>query len=108
MKRDKIDKNISLLLKEQMPQAAADGNEWFTRKVLNRLPPKPERNYAWINVAVYVISLAICLAGWVIFIFSLTPGILLVKDLLSGIALFAVTVVLLWHALGHLLRMAET
>lgn len=105
MKQDNIDKKLKALLKEQ---ETIDTNEWFTRKVLNRLPPKSRHDYAWINIAVYIICLVICLAGWVMFIFSLTPGLLLVKDLLSGIALFAATAALLWQALGYLLHMAES
>lgn len=104
MKKDDIDKKIGIALKKQMP--AAD-NEWFTRRVLNRLPPKPVRSYSWIAVVAYIISLAICLAGWAVFIFSLSSGVILVKDVVAGAILFATTVALLWSALGKLLKTAE-
>lgn len=107
MKRDETDKKISALLKKA-GQTATASDEWFTRRVINRLPPKSVRSYAWVTVAVYVVCLAICLAGWAWFIFSLTPGILLVKDVLGGAALLFTTVVLLWQGLGELLRTAET
>lgn len=106
MKRDEIDNKLGTLLKEHAPQAA-DNNEWFTRKVLNRLPPKPERNYTWLTVATYIVCFAVCVMVWVGFIISLTPGIILVKDVVVAAILVAVTVALLWHVLRSLLRSSE-
>lgn len=38
MKKDNVDKRLQQILKEEMPPAPQ--NPWFTRKVLNRLPPR--------------------------------------------------------------------
>ena len=37
------DMELSRLLKEQLPEAGR--NEWFTRKVMNRLPEKQQRSF---------------------------------------------------------------
>lgn len=105
MKRDETDNQISAMLKKQLP-ADGSNNEWFTRKVLNRLPPKPRSNYAAAWIAIYVIWLAICLGGWMAFAITLTSGVILVKDVLTFIALIAATALLLFNIVGHTLREA--
>ena len=40
------DMELSRLLKEQLPEAGR--NEWFTRKVMNRLPEKQQRSFGWL------------------------------------------------------------
>ncbi len=102
------DDKIRKLFKEQLPYGGTTDNEWFTRKVLNRLPPKQSRNYNWITIAVYIISLFICSTGWVLFIFSRTPGLLLVKDLVGFVILLSTTIILLWHVISSLLHFSET
>ena len=106
MKRDEIDDRLGALLKEHTPQAA-DSNEWFTRKVLNRLPPKPKRSYTWLTVATYIVCFAVCIMVWLWFFLSLTPGIILVKDVVVAAILVVVTVALLWYVLRSMLRSSE-
>lgn len=106
MKKDDVDKKLGTLLKKHTPQAA-DNNEWFTCKVLNRLPPKPARSYTWLTVAIYIACFAMCFVGWGLFFATLTPGIILVKDVIGIAILVVVTVALLWHVLRNLLRSSE-
>ena len=102
-----IDEKLGKLLKEQSPLDASD-NKWFTRKVLNLLPPKQSRSYTWITIAVYIIGLFICSIGWILFIFSRTPGLLLVKDVVGFAILLLTTIILLWQVISSVLRFSET
>ena len=59
-KKDKIDVELSQLLKQQSYQE--NTNEWFTPRVLNKLPAKQDnsaRHMAW---GFYVAAVLVCLA----------------------------------------------
>lgn len=103
--RDETDLKISKLLKEQ--QAMPHDNEWFTRKVLNRLPPRYVVAGKWIPVATCAACLLACLAGWAMFIFTRTPGVILVRDVVGVAILLASTTAVLYRMLRSILQISE-
>ena len=106
MKKDDVDKKLGTLLKKHTPQAA-DNNEWFTRKVLNRLPPQNNTGCKWIPVATCAACLLACLAGWAMFIFTRTPGVILVRDVVGVAILLASTTAVLYRMLRSILQISE-
>ncbi len=106
MKRDTVDEKIGRLLKKQLPPSAE--NKWFVQKVLNRLPNKQPKSYFWVAAMVNIMCMVVCLIGWVLFIFSLSPNVILVKDVVVGTILFVVTVALFWRWIADLLMYSET
>ena len=95
------DMELSRLLKEQLPEAGR--NEWFTRKVMNRLPEKQQRSFGWLLQVAFALSIILCLVGWVYFLHNLNLEIILVRDVVTLATLFATTVVVMWQFLHTLL-----
>ena len=95
------DKELARLLKEQLPEAGR--NEWFTRKVMNRLPEKQQRSFGWLLPLAFTVSIILCLVGWVYFLHNLNLEIILVRDVVTLATLFATTVVVMWQFLHTLL-----
>ena len=95
------DKELARLLKEQLPEAGR--NEWFTRKVMNRLPEKQQRSFGWLLPLAFAVSIILCLAGWAYFLSNLNLQIILVRDVVTLATLFATTLVVLWQFLHTLL-----
>ena len=95
------DMELSRLLKEQLPEAGR--NEWFTRKVMNRLPEKQQRSFGWLLPLAFALSIILCLAGWAYFLSNLNLQIILVRDVVTLATLFATTLVVLWQFLHTLL-----
>ena len=95
------DMELSRLLKEQLPEAGR--NEWFTRKVMNRLPEKQQRSFGWLLQVAFALSIILCLVGWVYFLNNLNLEIILVRDVVTLATLFATTLVVLWQFLHTLL-----
>ena len=75
------DMELSRLLKEQLPEAGR--NEWFTRKVMNRLPEKQQRSFGWLLPLAFTVSIILCLVGWVYFLHNLNLEIILVRDVVT-------------------------
>ena len=99
------DMELSRLLKEQLPEAGR--NEWFTRKVMNRLPEKQQRSFGWLLPLAFTVSIILCLVGWVYFLHNLNLEIILVRDVVTLATLFATTVVVMWQFL-HTLSSSPT
>ena len=99
MKKDKIDIEISRRLKQSLPEAGH--NEWFTRKVLNRLPEKQKHSRAWVEPSLYFAGLFLCFIGWGLFLFSLNLNAILVKDIICFGLLLVSTVLLLWNIIEN-------
>lgn len=95
MKRDKNDIKISRILKQSLPEAGHD--KWFTRKVLNRLPEKQKHSRAWVEPCLYFACLLACFIGWGLFLYSLSPNVLLVKDIVCFGILTVTTTLLIWN-----------
>ncbi|MEF9924633.1 MAG: hypothetical protein RR854_08695 [Muribaculaceae bacterium] len=91
---DNNDTYLKEYLKKELPQAGKD--EWFTRKVMNRLPDK-KRNYAWIEYVAYAICGIICVCYWAQFVRGLNGSAITVGEILKYFSLLAVSVVLVWQ-----------
>ena len=59
MKRETDDIELGRMLKQIQPEAGS--NEWFTRKVMNRLPEKRSPGLGWLLPAAFALSFIICL-----------------------------------------------
>ncbi len=62
MKPDITDLDIKSMLERDLPPAPK--SDWFTRKVMNRLPEKRTSNYAWIEYAAYTVALLMYVWAW--------------------------------------------
>lgn len=100
--KDKIDDKLSKLLKEESYQETT--NEWFTPRVLNKLPAKGNnsaRHMAWVC---YIAAIVVCVAWWVWRYTTADPTVITVRDILYlGIA-GIVTIMLLFSPLVAMFR----
>lgn len=87
---DKSDDELSRLLKEgSFP--LEDNDQWFTRRVLNRLP---ERRRVKLSSAIvfYGLAAAICVVFWVI-VFNRQWQVITVRDVVYTLILMMITAV---------------
>ncbi len=91
MKRDKLDETLGRLLKEQVSEAPQ--NEWFVRKVMNRLPEKRQSVFSKAEIFSFAIVSVILIAFWGIQVVRLTTSdVITVTDLVGVFALFLCSV----------------
>lgn len=98
---DDDDIELARMLKEQLPEAGR--NEWFTRKVMNRLPEKQHRSLHWLLTVASAVALMLCLAGWAHFLHNLNLQVILVRDVVTLASLFAATVAVIWQLIHPIL-----
>ena len=93
MKQYNDNENLAHILKQKGYHA--NENEWFTRRVMNQLPSKRHKQ-GWLKLALYVLMIAGCTGCWSWYFSTQSDaGVILVRDILSLIALAAGTLVIL-------------
>lgn len=88
MKRNAEDNKLAQLLKENAHQAKP--NEWFTPRVVNRLP-ESGRNYRRLLPVVYAIAFVACVVMCVMFVKNQDLLAVTVRDVLYFTVLLVVT-----------------
>lgn len=101
MRRDRDDIELGDLLKASQPRAGK--NEWFTRKVMNRLPER-RRTFGWVRHVVFLLCFVICAISWAYLIVTQNYDVIIVKDVVAFGTLFAATIVLLWQFMQSLFQ----
>ena len=98
------DKKLAQVLK----QGAHDPgeNEWFTRRVLNKLPEKRPRG-SWRVPVVYAIALLACAICWFMMWRAQDWGAVTVRDILYNVMMGAVTVTVLWQTIISVFHAAD-
>jgi hypothetical protein len=93
---EQLDKDLKTLLDKELPAAPAD--EWFTRKVMNRLPEAEAKpKVGWIDKAIDIV-VAMALVGWWIAAmvstmhYGLTVGTLCMAIMLPCLTVFLIIV----------------
>ena len=101
-KKDKIDIELSKLLKQQSHQETS--NEWFTPRVLNKLPAKQDNSARHIAWGFYVAAVLVCAGvwGWLL-IFSDT-SVITIRDILYTTIAAIVTLVLIFTPIVAMFR----
>lgn len=61
-KTSECDRLIKEMLTRELPDASTD--EWFTKKVMNRLPDKRNKSVSWAEKMCYIIGAAILVISW--------------------------------------------
>lgn len=59
---DNIDESLRILLKRDLPKERND--EWFVRKVMNRLPEKRNPTFSRPELISFILSALILISGW--------------------------------------------
>ncbi len=96
MKRDELDIRIAETLKKQVSHPETE-NEWFTPRVLNKLPEKQHRSFAWFKVIICAVALIACILFWVYSYLTLDFTVITVMDVISLMAAILVSVTILWQ-----------
>ncbi|MBQ4367388.1 MAG: hypothetical protein II786_04825 [Muribaculaceae bacterium] len=91
MKREEEDIKLAEMLKQEGHQA--ETNEWFTPRVLNRLPARSKGGRIMARI-VYAVAFIICALCWFSVIKGQDFNVITTRDLINFAALAAVTVVL--------------
>lgn len=78
--KDEKDMELSKILKEKSFQETT--NEWFTPRVLNKLPAKPENTAKHFGVFFYVVAALLCAGFWIWLFVNNDPTVITVRDIL--------------------------
>lgn len=97
MKRTEEDQKLSRLLQHSSFQETE--NEWFTPRVLHRLPEKPPHGYRWLPVMLYVLAMLVIAACWYGLLWKSDLEVITVRDIVYFVVLIVVTILLLWQAI---------
>lgn len=101
-KKDKIDVELSQLLKQQSYKE--NTNEWFTPRVLNKLPAKQDnsaRHMAW---GFYVAAVLVCAGVWTWLLFFSDTSVITIRDLIYTTIAAIVTLILVFTPLVAMFR----
>lgn len=91
MKRDKEDEKLAKMLKQHSAQP--EPNEWFTARVVNRLPER-RRSLRWLMPLVYLVAFIVCLAICLCYVKTHVQMAVTVRDVFYFAVMFAVTLYL--------------
>ena len=101
-KKDNIDIELGKILKQQSFQET--DNEWFTPRVLNKLPAKGSKAAKRVAWAFYLAAIAVCVGWWWLMLSSNDPTVITVRDILYMVIACVVTMVLVFTPLVTMLR----
>lgn len=90
--RDNKDNELGKLLKQGAWEA--DSNEWFTHRVMHKLPAKKNNSalhFAWVC---YIAAVLVCIGYWVWTLAFKNVTVITVRDIIYFIIAIAVTIML--------------
>lgn len=90
--RDNKDNELGKLLKHETWDA--EPNEWFTHRVMNKLPAKKNNSalhFAWFC---YLAAVLVCVGYWVWTLAFMDSAVITVRDIIYFVIAIAVTIML--------------
>ena len=88
MKRNAEDERLAKLLKANAPDVKP--NEWFTPRVMNKLPER-RRSFRWQLPLIYGVAFVVCLILCIKYVMGYGETALTVRDVLYLVVMIAVT-----------------
>ncbi len=98
------DNKLKQLLKEQSYKPGK--NEWFTPRVMNKLPAK-QHSTGWINVVVNIAAVIACIVAWVMMLRYSDHQVITVRDIMYFTGLVGVSGLVAWQVLKGLVLADE-
>ena len=91
-KKDKIDIELGKLLKKESFDAAP--NQWFTHRVMHKLPPKKNNSALHFACFFYITAALVCVGYWLWLFFFNDNTVITVRDILYFVIAGIVTIIL--------------
>lgn len=101
-KKDNLDIELSKLLKEQSHQETS--NEWFTRRVLNKLPAKQDNTARHVGWAFYAAAVLVCAGFWLWMLMFNDMSVITVRDIIYTLIASILTLVLTFTPLVSMFK----
>lgn len=101
-KRDNIDNELGKLLKQDSWDA--EPNQWFTHRVMHKLPAKKNNSslhFAWIC---YIVAMLVCAGYWVWTLVFNDHTVITVRDIIYFVVAIIVTIMLTLSPIVALFR----
>lgn len=98
---DREDEKLARLLKRSSEQA--QDNEWFTARVLNRLPPKQRKSCRWVGNLLYLVAILVCAGCWCWVLMYGDFEVITVRDIVNFIIMIAISLALLFSTVWHVM-----
>ena len=103
MKKTEEDIALGKLLKQECHQP--EENEWFTPRVVNRLPMKEHRSRRRVWSVISLVALVLCVGCWLWLIAGKDHMVVTVRDITHYVIMGAVTVLALWQVITEAVKM---
>lgn len=91
-KRDNKDKELGKLLKQGA--WGAESNEWFTHRVMHKLPTKKNNSALHFGWLCYIVAVLVCVGYWVWTLAFNDPTVITVRDIIYFVVAIFVTILL--------------
>lgn len=98
------DNKLKKLLKEQSYKPGK--NEWFTPRVLNKLPAR-QYSTKWATLLVNVVAVIACIVAWVLLLKHSDFMVITVRDIMYCTSLLGVSSLVAWQVLKGLVLSDE-
>ena len=96
------DEKLARLLKRSSQQA--QDNEWFSARVMNRLPPKQHKPCRWVGNVLYLVAILVCAGCWCWVIMCSDFEVITVRDIVNFIILIVISLALLFSTVWHIMN----
>ena len=100
--KDKIDEELGKLLKEQSYQETT--NQWFTHRVLHKLPTKKDKTAIHMAWFFYIAAFIVCAAWWAWLLITTNLNVITVRDIIYFATAGVVTLILAFSPLVAMFR----
>ena len=101
-KTENIDNELRQLIKSGAYDAGQD--EWFTRRVMNRLPERQNRSALHLAWVFYLVAALVCAGFWLWMVYFSNPTVVTVRDLIYITMAGIVTLVLAFSPIVAMFR----
>ena len=101
-KNENIDNELRQIIKDGAYEAAE--NEWFTRRVLNKLPERKDRSALKMAWLCYTVAALVCIGFWLWIYYFNDTSVITVRDLIYLTVAGMVTVALAFSPIAALFR----
>ena len=101
-KKDKIDIELGELLKKESFDAAP--NQWFTHRVMHKLPAKKDNTATHLAWFFYIAAALVCAGYWLWMLFFNDNTVITVRDILYFVIAGIVTVILTFSPIVAMFR----
>lgn len=96
------DEKLARLLRRGSFQA--QDNEWFTPRVMNRLPERAPKSHRWVGNVLYLAAIMVCAGCWCWLLMEGDYEVITVRDIVNFVILIVMSLALVFSTVWHIVH----